>query len=163
MRKIIIKKIFFINIIDIKKDKKYIEAENWLKESKEECEKVKDYIIKIDQHIKEEKTETNNTELKNEKKIKKSIIEKAEEIISEIKDNIDINNFNINKLNKEDKKLLKGGERYDPNKRIKNVKDVNINKNKESLLINSINSIKELKESKNNMKESFKKKNKLDK
>ena len=153
----------FINIIDIKKDKKYIEAENWLKESKEECEKVKDYIIKIDQHIKEEKTETNNTELKNEKKIKKSIIEKAEEIISEIKDNIDINNFNINKLNKEDKKLLKGGERYDPNKRIKNVKDININKNKESLLINSINSIKELKESKNNMKESFKKKNKLDK
>ena len=153
----------FINIIDIKKDKKYIEAKNWLKESKEECEKVKDFIIKIAQNIKEKNTETNNTELKNEKKIKKSIIDKAEEIISEIKDNIDINNFNINKLNKVEQKLLKGGERYDPNKRIKNVKDININKNKESLLISSINSIKELKESKNNMKESFKKKNKLDK
>ena len=153
----------FMNIIDIKKDKKYIEAENWLKESKEDFKKVNDLIVKIDQQIKEDKSEMNNTELNNEKKIKKSIIEKANSIISSIKDNIDINNFDIKKLTKEEQKLLKGGERYDPNQRIKNIKNININKNKESILISSMNSLKELKESNNNMKESFKKKNILDK
>ena len=153
----------FMNIIDIKKDKKYIEAENWLKESKEDFKKVNDLIVKIDQQIKEDKSEMNNTELNNEKKIKKSIIEKANSIISNIKDNIDINNFDIKKLTKEEQKLLKGGERYDPNQRIKNIKNININKNKESILISSMNSLKELKESNNNMKESFKKKNELDK
>ena len=153
----------FVDIIDIKQDIKYIEAEGWLKNSKEDCEKVKDLIIKIDQQIKENKNEINNTELKNEKDIKKSLKEKAEEIISEIKNNIDINNFDVNKLNEEEQKLLKGAERYNPNQRIKKVNEIKINKNKEPILINSFNSIKELKESKNNMKESFKKKNKLDK
>ena len=52
----------FVDIIDIKQDIKYIEAEGWLKNSKEDCEKVKDLIIKIDQQIKENKNEINNTE-----------------------------------------------------------------------------------------------------
>ena len=153
----------FIEIIDINKDIKYINAEKWLKNSKEDTEKIKEYVIKIDQKMKEDKDRKMNLESTNINNNKIESVDKAKEIISEIKNNVDINNFDIKKLSKEEQKLLKGGERYNPNQRIKNIKDIKINKNKEPILINSVNSIEELKESNKNMKEAFKRKYKIDK
>ena len=157
------KKKDFIEIIDIKNDKKYIEAEKWLKDTKDDCEKMKELIIKIDQKIKEDKILIKNQDITINKNDKITDIDKAKQIISEIKNDLDINNFDIKKLNKEEQKLLKGAERYNPNNRIKNIKNKPIDKSKEPILINSINSIRELKETNKNMNEEIKKKNKLDK
>ena len=153
----------FIEIIDIKKDLKYIMAEKWMKDSKEECEKMKDLLVKIDQRINEDKIIIKNPEVLTDKTNKIAYIENAKQIISNVKNNLDSNNFDINKLNKEDQKLLKGAKRYNPNQRIKNIRNKKINKDKEPILINSINSIGEIKEANKNMKEIFKQKNKLDK
>ena len=151
----------FIEIIDIKKDKKYIKAEKLLKNSKEDCEKMKEFVLKIDKQLKDDKIKT--TEITNIKNNKKETKDEAKQIISEIKNNININNFNINKLNKEDQKLLKGGDRYNPYQRIKNIKNKNIDINKEYILINSKNSINDIKKSNKNMKKELKIKNKIDK
>ena len=153
----------FIEIIDIKKDLKYIEAEKMLKSTKEDCEKLEDFVLEIDQTIKQNKNRANREENSTKKNIEITSIDKAKQLISEIKDNIDMNNFDINKLNKEDKKLLKGAERYNPNKRKKIVKNKIIDKNKETILVSSINSLKELKKTNNNMKEEFQKKDRLNK
>ena len=153
----------FIEIIDIKKDLKYIIAEKWLEDSKEDCEKMKELIIEIDQKIKEDKNILKNKENSTKKNIEITSKDKAKQLISEVKNNVDINNFNINKLNKEEQQLLKGAKRYDPTQRKKYIKNEKIDKNKEPILISSINSIKELKEVNNNMNEELKKKNKLDK
>ena len=151
----------FINIIDINKDKKYIEASKWIKNSKEDCEKMKEFVLKIDKQLKDDKLKI--TEITNIKNNKKEIKDEAKQIISEIKNNINKNNFNINKLNKEDQKLLKGGDRYNPYQRIKNIKNKNIDINKEYILINSKNSINDIKKSNKNMKKELKIKNKIDK
>ena len=157
------KKKDFIEIIDIEKDIKYIEAEKWLKESKDDCEKMKDLIIEIDQKIKGDKILIKNQDITINKNDKVEDIDKAKQIISEIKNNVDMNNFNIKKLSKEDQKLLKGGKRYNSHNRKKNIRNKPVDKNKEQLLMNSINSIKEIKEANKNMNEEIKKKNKLDK
>lgn len=59
----------FIEIIDIKKDKKYIKAEKLLKNSKEDCEKMKEFVLKIDKQLKDDKIKTTEiTNIKNNKK-----------------------------------------------------------------------------------------------
>ena len=153
----------FIEIIDIKQDMKYIEAEKWIKDSKEDCEKIRDLVSEIDQKINENKIEIKSPDMTTDKTNKIAYIENAKQIISNIKNNLDSNNFDINKLNKEDQKLLKGAKRYNPNQRIKNVSNKKFDKDKEPILINSINSINEIKETNKHMNEIFKKKNKLDK
>ena len=153
----------FINIIDINKDKKYIEASKWIKNSKEDCEKMKEIIIGIDKKLKEDKKEKDSKEFMLKKNEDINMNNKAKNFIDEIKNNLDIYNFDINKLNKEDQKLLKGNKRYNPNERIKHTKNININKDKEPILISSINSIKELKKANENMDNIFKERNNLDK
>ena len=157
------KKKGFTEIIDINKDIKYIEAEKWLKVSKDDCEKMKDIITEIDQKIKNDKVIIKSQDIAINKNDKIEDVDKAKQIISEIKNNIDINHFNIKKLSKEDQKLLKGGKRYNSNNRKRNLRNKPIDKNKEHILMNSINSIKEIKEANKNMNEEIKKKNKLDK
>ena len=96
------------------------------------------------------------------KKQKDELEEKAKKIIEEVKSNIDINNFSIKKLNKEDQKLMKGGKRYDPNKREKKTENVEIDKNKEPVLLSSINSVKEIKEKNKEFNNMFKRNNMMD-
>ena len=154
----------FIKIVDISKDKKYIDAEIRLKRTKENCEKAEELALEIEQKIKEDKKIMHSPEYIISKKQKNNVEEKAKHIIEEVKSNIDISNFAIKKLNKEDQKLIKGGKRYDPNKREKNQnkKDIPINKNNEPILVNSINSVKQIKEINKDFNNIFKKNNAMD-
>ena len=154
----------FIKIVDITKDKKYIDADIRLKRTKENCEKAEELVLEIENKIKEDKKLIKNLEYITTKKQKNDIEEKAKQIIEEVKSNIDINNFTINKLNKEDQKLFKGGKRYNPNKKEKNkkIKNTYIDKNNEPILINSINSVKEIKEINKDFRGMFKNNNFMD-
>ena len=152
----------FIKIVDMSKDKKYIDAEIRLKRTKENCEKANELVLEIDHKIKEDKKLLKNPEYITTKKQKDELEEKAKKIIEEVKSNIDINNFSIKKLNKEDQKLMKGGKRYDPNKREKKTENVEIDKNKEPVLLSSINSVKEIKEKNKEFNDIFKRSNMMD-
>ena len=120
--------------------------------------------MEIEQKIKEDKKIMKRPEYIITKKQKNDLEEKAKHIIEEVKSNIDISNFPIKKLNKEDQKLIKGGKRYDPNKREKNQnkKNIPINKNNEHILLNSINSVKQIKEINKDFNNIFKKNNVMD-
>ena len=77
-----------IKIIDISKDKKYIEAKKYMQKSKENCEKTNDLIMEINHKIKEDKNSIGNTEYKLVKKPKKELDNKAKQIIEQVKSDI---------------------------------------------------------------------------
>ena len=157
----IINKNSFVKIIDISKDQKYIDARERLKRTKENCEKAQELALEIEQKIKQDKNIIKNFEYIPTKKQKDEFEIKAQKIIEEVKSNIDINNFPLCKLNKEDQKLIKGAKRYDPYKKgkNKNKKYIPIDKSNEPILLNSINSVKELKEINKDFNNLFKKNN----
>ena len=154
----------FIKIVDISKDQKYIDADIRLKRTKENCDKAKEFVLEIENKIKEDKKLIKNPEYNTTHKQKNSIEIKAKQIIEEVKSNVDREHFSINKLNKEEQKLIKGGERYNPynRKKKKNIKNTSVDKSNEPILINSINSVKNLKEMNNNFHNVFKKNNLMD-
>ena len=154
----------FIKIIDITKDKKYIDANIVLKRTKESCEKAEEFALEIAQKIKEDNHKIKSPEYNTTKKQKIELEEKANQIIEEVKSQIDGKSFSIKQLNKEEQKLIKGGKRYDPNKRKKNKKKkIPINKNNEPILLESINSIKEIKGVNKEFNNIFKRNNFMDK
>ena len=158
------KKNNFIKIVDIAKDEKYIDAGIVLKRTKENCDKAKELALEIAQKIKEDKQDIKIPEYITTKKQKDELEEKAKRIIEEVKSNIDTNNFSINKLNKEEQKLIKGGKRYVPNQKPKKKtkKCIPIDKNNEPILLNSIKSVKEIKEINLEFSNIFKKNNYMD-
>ena len=158
------KSIEFIKITDMAKDQKYIDAEKRLKRTKEDCEKAKELAMEIDQKIREDKKLIKLPEYITTKKQKEDLELKAKKIIESVKSNIDVHNFKINQLNKEDQKLIKGGKRYDPNNKEKSkVKNIKIDKKNEPILLSSINSVKEIKELNKDFNNIFKKRNEMDK
>ena len=157
------KSIEFIKITDMAKDQKYIDAEIRLKRTKEDCEKAKELAMEIDQKIREDKKLIKIPEYITTKKQKEELELKAKKIIESVKLNIDIHNFKINQLNKEDQKLMKGGKRYDPNNKEKSkVKNIKIDQKNEPILLSSINSVKEIKEINKDFNNIFKKRNDMD-
>jgi hypothetical protein len=154
----------FIKIVDITKDQKYIDADIRLKRTKENCDKAKEFVLEIENKIREDKKKFKNPEYNTTHKQKANIEIKAKQIIEEVKSNIDKDNFSVNKLNKEDQKLMKGGKRYNPNNKKKNkkIKNSNVDKNNEPILISSINSVKNLKEINNDFRNAFKINNFMD-
>ena len=162
--KIIDKKNNFIKIIDMEKDKKYKDAKVILNRTKKNCEKAEELALEIAQKIKEDNHKIKSPNYETSKKQKNELEEKAKQIIEEVKSNIDGSNFQMNKLNKEEQKLMKGGKRYVPNKKgqNKNKKYIPINKNNEPILLNSINSVKEIKEINKEFSNIFKKNNYMD-
>ena len=157
------KSIEFIKITDMAKDQKYIDAEIRLKRTKEDCEKAKELAMEIDQKIREDKKLIKIPEYITTKKQKEELELKAKKIIESVKLNIDIHNFKINQLNKEDQKLMKGGKRYDPNNKEKSkVKNIKIDQKNEPILLSSINSLKEIKEINKDFNNIFKKRNDMD-
>ena len=157
------KSIEFIKITDMAKDQKYIDAEIRLKRTKEDCEKAKELAMEIDQKIREDKKLIKIPEYITTKKQKEELELKAKKIIESVKLNIDIHNFKINQLNKEDQKLMKGGKRYDPNNKEKTkVKNIKIDQKNEPILLSSINSVKEIKEINKDFNNIFKKRNDMD-
>lgn len=157
------KSIEFIKITDMAKDQKYIDAEIRLKRAKEDCEKAKELAMEIDQKIREDKKLIKIPEYITTKKQKEELELKAKKIIESVKLNIDIHNFKINQLNKEDQKLMKGGKRYDPNNKEKSkVKNIKIDQKNEPILLSSINSVKEIKEINKDFNNIFKKRNDMD-
>lgn len=157
------KSIEFIKITDMTKDQKYIDAEIRLKRTKEDCEKAKELAMEIDQKIREDKKLIKIPEYITTKKQKEELELKAKKIIESVKLNIDIHNFKINQLNKEDQKLMKGGKRYDPNNKEKSkVKNIKIDQKNEPILLSSINSVKEIKEINKDFNNIFKKRNDMD-
>lgn len=157
------KSIEFIKITDMAKDQKYIDAEIRLKRTKEDCEKAKELAMEIDQKIREDKKLIKIPEYITTKKQKEELELKAKKIIESVKLNIDIHNFKINQLNKEDQKLMKGGKRYDPNNKEKSkVQNIKIDQKNEPILLSSINSVKEIKEINKDFNNIFKKRNDMD-
>ena len=157
------KSIEFIKITDMAKDQRYIDAGIRLKRTKEDCEKAKELAMEIDQKIKEDKKLIKIPEYITTKKQKEDLELKAKKIIESVKLNIDIHNFKINQLNKEDQKLMKGGKRYDPNNKEKNkVKNIKIDQKNEPILLSSINSVKEIKEINKDFNNLLKKRNDMD-
>ena len=157
------KNIEFIKITDITKDQKYIDAEIGLKRTKESCDKARELAMEIDQKIREDKKLIKMPEYITTKKQKEELELKAKQIIDSVKSNIDIHNFKINQLNKEDQKLIKGGKRYDPNNKEKTkVKNIKIDQKNEPILLSSINSVKEIKEINKDFNNIFKKRNEID-
>jgi hypothetical protein len=93
---------------------------------------------------------TSNFEIERKKKI--DIEENVKKMFENYKNNINPNNFDINKLSKEERKIIKGNKRYKPQKKKKKeinydikIEDLKDKKNKH-LLMNSVNSIKKLNE-----------------
>ena len=119
--------------------------------------------MEIDQKIREDKKLIKMPEYITTKKQKEELELKAKQIIDSVKSNIDIHNFKINQLNKEDQKLIKGGKRYDPNNKEKTkVKNIKIDQKNEPILLSSINSVKEIKEINKDFNNIFKKRNEMD-
>ena len=88
-KKYIYEKKDLVKIIDITKDKKYIEAKKYLKNSKENYEKTNDLIMEINHKIKEDKKSIGNSDYKANKKPKIEFENKAKKIIEQVK--LDIN------------------------------------------------------------------------
>ena len=86
-------------IIDISKDKKYIDAKKYMKKTKENCEKVNDLILEINHKIREDKNSIGNNEFKLIKKPKIELENKAKQIVEQVKSDIiySSNYFNNNK------------------------------------------------------------------
>lgn len=83
------KKYFFekkdlVKIIDISKDKKYIEAKKHLKRSKENYEKTNELIMEINHKIKEDKNSIRNSDYKLNKKPQIELEKKVKEIIEKV-------------------------------------------------------------------------------
>ena len=161
-KKLITNKNNFIKITDMAKEKKYIDAGVVLKRTKENCEKAEEIALEIAQKIKQD-NHKKSPEYITTKKQKIELEEKAKQIIEEVKSQVNGKSFSIKQLNKEEQKLIKGGKRYDPNKRVKNnKKKIPINKNNEPILLDSINSIKEIKGINKEFNNIFKKNNFMD-
>ena len=83
------KKYFFekkdlVKIIDISKDKKYIEAKKHLKRSKENYEKTNELIMEINHKIKEDKNSIRNSDYKLNKKPQIELEKKVKKIIEKV-------------------------------------------------------------------------------
>ena len=98
-QKYIFKKEDLAKIIDISKDKKYIDAKKYMKKTKENCEKVNDLILEINHKIREDKNSIGNNEFKLIKKPKIELENKAKHIVEQVKSDIifSSNYFNNNK------------------------------------------------------------------
>ena len=88
-----------VKIIDISKDKKYIEAKKQLIRSKENCEKTNDLILEINHKIKEDKKSFGNSDYKVIKKPRIELENRAKQIIEQVKSDINFTYENLNKDN----------------------------------------------------------------
>ena len=152
-------------ITKMNQDKKYKEALKDIKKDKENCEKIKEKILDFNEQLKKNTINENKPKQILTKKQEVIINEKAQKIIDNIKENINPDNFNIENLNPEEQKLIKGRERYKPKKKKKKKYEKDIEKIKENfndyIYLKSVNSINELIESQNNMENTFKKIHKI--
>ena len=112
-------------------EKKYKKAEEDIKRDKEACEKIQEKILDITQELKKNVISTKIPKqiLSNKQKLESK--EKAKKLIDEIKQNINIDDFDIENLTPEEQKLIKGRKRYKPNKKKRKRSEIDINKIKE--------------------------------
>ena len=88
-----------VKIVDISKDKKYIEAKKQLRKSKENFEKTNDLIMEINHKIREDKKSIGHSDYKTKKKPRKELEKKAKQIIKQVKLDINFSYDNPNKDN----------------------------------------------------------------
>jgi len=115
------KQTHFNNIRNMDKETKYKMAEFDLKQSQINCEKALQLVDNVDEILRknnldsdkqqeqEEKDKKNKLKNKNKTKIAAN---KAQQFLDEIKQTVDIRNFDISKLPTEDRKLLERNQRY---------------------------------------------------
>lgn len=92
-----------IKILDISKDKKYIDAKKQMKKTKENCEKVNDLILEINHKIREDKKSIGNSDYKPIKKPRIELEGRAKQIIEQMKSDI---NFSIKYLDNDHLKII---------------------------------------------------------
>jgi hypothetical protein len=148
-------------IAKMDQEKKYKKAEEDIKRDKEACEKIQEKILDITQELKKNVISTKIPKqiLSNKQKLESK--EKAKKLIDEIKQNINIDDFDIENLTPEEQKLIKGRKRYQPNKKKKKRYERDINKIKEKnendiIYKNSVETINKLRDSQNNLDNVFK-------
>ena len=148
-------------IAKMDQEKKYKKAEEDIKRDKEACEKIQEKILDITQELKKNVISTKIPKqiLSNKQKLESK--EKAKKLIDEIKQNINIDDFDIENLTPEEQKLIKGRKRYQPNKKKKKKYERDINKIKEKnendiIYKNSVETINKLRDSQNNLDNVFK-------
>ena len=109
-------------------------------------------VLDISQTLKKNKLSMKTSNYEIEKKKKINIEDKVKKMYENFKININPNNFDINQLSKEERKIIKGNKRYKPKKKKKKeinydikIEDLKDKKDK-NLLMNSVTSIKKLNE-----------------
>ena len=137
-------KLNFIGITDISKEKKYIDARNLIEKSKENCTNMAEFIMSVDQKLKENSGFCpNNKEKEGEKVCKNNtdhkqsvdLESKMKELVLEVKGKVGKEEFDLGKLSAKDRKLLIGSRRYDPNKRKKHIFKSDVNDPKDLELL----------------------------